>query len=143
MYVVNSFFVKKFKKFVNIINFIQIFCGCGLIVVYDGKIFVFKVYSVKDGVIFMFVLFVCLLFEYVLVIGNDWWGILLVVKFGEYSNKGRYRYSIIFYIVNFEYRDFFIMNCNQIIFIEGLYKVSDVDRFFRFFRRRVVDCMYS
>lgn len=124
MYVVNSFFAKKFKKFVNIINFIQIFCGCGLIVVYDGKIFVFKVYSVKDGVIFMFVLFVCLLFEYVLVIGNDWWGILLVVKFGEY-------------------RDFFIMNCNQIIFIEGLYKISDVDRFFRFFRRRVVDCMYS
>lgn len=88
MYVVNSLFAKKFKKFVNIINFIQIFCGCGLIVVYDGKIFVFKVYSVKDGVIFMFVLFVCLLFEYVLVIGNDWWGILLVVKFGEYSSKG-------------------------------------------------------
>lgn len=92
MYVVNSLFAKKFKKFVNIINFIQIFCGCGLIVVYDGKIFVFKVYSVKDGVIFMFVLFVCLLFEYVLVIGNDWWGILLVVKFGQYSNKGIFNF---------------------------------------------------
>lgn len=83
MHAVTSSPVKKFKKSVNITNLIQTFCGCGLIAVHDGKISVLKVYSVKDGAISMSALLVCLLFEYALVTGNDWWGILLAVKPGN------------------------------------------------------------
>lgn len=93
MHAVTSSPVKKFKKSVNITNLIQTFCGCGLIAVHDGKISVLKVYSVKDGAISMSALLVCLLFEYALVTGNDWWGVLLAVKPGEYSFKEFLRFA--------------------------------------------------
>jgi hypothetical protein len=56
--------------------------GCGLIAMHDGKISVLKVYNVRDVNLTMAALHVCLLLEYAMVTGQDWWDILLAVKPG-------------------------------------------------------------
>ncbi|KAK3100649.1 hypothetical protein FSP39_023071 [Pinctada imbricata] len=74
---------KKPRKSVNISNLVQTMSGCGLVAVHDGKISVLKVFNVKDGGMMMSASYVCLLLEYILVAGQDWWDILLAVKPGN------------------------------------------------------------
>jgi hypothetical protein len=61
---------------------VQTLSGCGLIAMHDGKISVLKVYNVRDVNLTMAALHVCLLLEYAMVTGQDWWDILLAVKPG-------------------------------------------------------------
>lgn len=73
---------KKQKSLVHITSLVQTLSGCGLIAMHDGKISVLKVYNVRDVNLTMAALHVCLLLEYAMVTGQDWWDILLAVKPG-------------------------------------------------------------
>ena len=74
---------KKQKKLVNITNLVQTLSGCGLIAVHDGKFSVMKVFNSKDSPVMMSASYVCLLLEYILVTGQDWWDVLLAIKAGR------------------------------------------------------------
>ena len=73
---------KRQKSSVHITSLVQTLSGCGLIAMHDGKISMLKVYNVRDVSLTMASLHVCLLLEYAMVTGQDWWDILLAVKPG-------------------------------------------------------------
>ncbi|CAG2187106.1 MED16 [Mytilus edulis] len=77
---------KRQKTAAHITNLIQTLSGCGLIAVHDGQISVLKVYNVRDVSMTMASLHVCLLLEYAMITGQDWWDILLAVKPGMIEN---------------------------------------------------------
>ncbi|KAJ8298331.1 hypothetical protein KUTeg_024862 [Tegillarca granosa] len=73
---------KKMKTITSVSSLIQTGSGCGLIAMHDGKIFVLKVYNGRDGNVPLNILYICLLLEYCMVAGYDFWDVLMSVKQG-------------------------------------------------------------
>ncbi|OWF54735.1 mediator of RNA polymerase II transcription subunit 16-like [Mizuhopecten yessoensis] len=71
---------KRQKLTIHASNMIQTLSGCGLIALHDGKVSVLRVYNMRDGLMAMNPSYVCLLLEYAMVTGQDWWDAMLAVK---------------------------------------------------------------